>query len=265
MLRRLTFASALVIVFDRRHSRDKPNAPGDRGLLPRPQRSRIRRLRKTARPSGSPVTTRVESDNSTKTETFTVPADASAAPTKVEAAPAALGRRGRAGGRGAGTRVTSPDGKWIARTQEKARPKDEPKYASDFEKRHHERFKGVTFDWKDFQRDGAAFPAPNPVAQPALQILLQRGCAAARRAEDARRPRHAAGGLDLASRAARLLAFTADPEFRDELKYDRSRSVDRDDRRQGHAADERRRRPQRRRLLARRQVPVLRRARSAPT
>ena len=52
----------------------------------------------------------------------------------------------------------SPDGKWIARTQEKPQPKDEPKYASEFEKRHQERFKGVTFDWKDFQRDGARLP-----------------------------------------------------------------------------------------------------------
>ena len=58
---------------------------------------------------------------------------------------------------------------WVVRTQEKAGPKNEPAYASEFEKRHAERFKGATFDWKDFQRDGGPFPAPNPAAQPALQ------------------------------------------------------------------------------------------------
>src|SRR6185295_8251656 len=79
---------------------------------------------------------------------------------KVEGAPAAAAPGGRGGGRGgrggggsaAGT--PSPDGKWIARTIDKPQPKEEPKYASEFEKRHQERFKGVIFDWKDFQRDG---------------------------------------------------------------------------------------------------------------
>src|SRR5688572_23154287 len=106
------------------------------------------------------VTTRGESDNGTRTETFVVPADGSARPSKVESATA--GRGGRGGGRGGGAAVPSPDGKWQVRTQEKALVKTEPKYASDFEKRHQERFKGVTFDWKDFQRDGAVFPVPNP-------------------------------------------------------------------------------------------------------
>ena len=166
------------------------------------------------------VTTRVESDNSTKTETFTVAADGSAAPVKVttnagDAPPAAGGR----GGRGGGTRVASPDGKWIARTQEKPQPKEEAKYASDFERRHQERFKGVTFDWKDFQRDGAAFPAPNPVAQPALHLVLQTaaGDTAARTLVDAdMRPANITWHPD-----GRLLAFTADADFRNELKYDR--------------------------------------------
>ena len=160
------------------------------------------------------VTTRVESDNSTKTETFTVPADGSAPPTKV----ATENGPGR-GGRGGVTRVPSPDGDWIARTQEKARPKPETKYASDFEKRHEDRFKGVTFDWKDFQRDGAAFPAPDPAAQPALQIVLQRATG----------DTTAKTLVDMDSRPAnltwhpsgRLIAFTADPDFRNELKYDR--------------------------------------------
>ena len=160
------------------------------------------------------VTTRIEADNSTKTETFTVPTDGSAPPTRVDAAP--TGR----GGRGGGTvRVTSPDGAWVARTNEKAQPKSEPKFANDFEKRHEERFKGTTFDWKDFQRDGAPFPSPNPAAQPAMRILLQRAGA-----DDAARTL-----VDMDMRpanlvwhpAGKLIAFTADPEFRDELKYER--------------------------------------------
>src|SRR4029079_8178099 len=114
------------------------------------------------------VQVRVESDNSTKTETFTVPADGSAPPTKVATADEGGGRAGQAGrsrrtagGEGAGeprvgglgigvVGVTSPDGKWAARTQEKARPKADPKYASDFEKRHQARFKGAMFGWNAF-------------------------------------------------------------------------------------------------------------------
>jgi len=169
------------------------------------------------------VQVRVESDNSTKTETFTVPADGSAPPTKVATADEGAGRAGQTGrgGRGNGVvRVTSPDGKWAARTQEKARPKADPKYASDFEKRHQERFKGAIFDWKDFQRDGAPFPVPNPAAAPALQIVLQpadaQGDAGAKTIVDLDlRPANLAWHRD-----GRLLAFTADPEFRDELKYD---------------------------------------------
>src|SRR5204862_4590850 len=120
-------------------------------------------------------TTRVETDNSTKTETFTVPTDASAPPTKVENAVGGRGGRGAGGGRGGSVTVKSPDGKWQIKTQEKPQPKADPKYASDFEKRHQERFKGVTFDWKDFQRDGAPFQVPDPSAAPAMQVLMQPG------------------------------------------------------------------------------------------
>ena len=149
---------------------------------------------------------------------------------------------------GGGLRITSPDGKWIARTQEKARTPAETKYASEFEKRHQERFKGVTFDWKDFQRDGGPFPAPNPSAQPALQIIVQpagaEGAAKTLVDQDLRPANltwHPNG---------QLLAFTADPEFRDETEVRPRRSLDRDDGGKGHATDQRRRGAQRRRLLA---------------
>ena len=83
----------------------------------------------------------------------------------------------------------------------------------------------MTFDWKDFQRDGAAFPVPNPAAAPALQIVLQPA--------DAQRdaPKTL---VDMDLRPAnltwhpdgQLIAFTADADFRDELKYDHRRSLD---------------------------------------
>jgi dipeptidyl aminopeptidase/acylaminoacyl peptidase len=161
------------------------------------------------------VTTRIEADNSTKTQSFTVPADGSAKPTKVENPPGG-GRGGR--GAGGGAPVTSPDGAWQVRTVEKPQPKPDAKYASDFEKRHQERFKGVTFDWKDFQRDGAPFPAPNPAAQPALQIVLQpaAGDGASRTLVDMDlRPANLTWHPN-----GRVVAFTADADFRDELKYD---------------------------------------------
>jgi dipeptidyl aminopeptidase/acylaminoacyl peptidase len=163
------------------------------------------------------VTTRVEADNSTKTETFSVPTDGSAPPSRLatasgeENAPA-----GGRGGRGGASRVTSPDGRWVARTQEKAQPAAAPAYASDFEKRHQERFKGVTFDWKDFQRDGAAFPVPNPTAAPALHVLVQpSGDGEAKPiVEMDLRPSNLTWHPD-----GKLIAFTANVDLRDELKY----------------------------------------------
>jgi dipeptidyl aminopeptidase/acylaminoacyl peptidase len=207
------------------------------------------------------VSTRVEADNGTTTETWIAQADASAPPRRVthdgqdvsgarwiaghalvysvdrqlwridpettaaaakvdapaEGPPAGSGRGGGRGGRGGG--ATSPDGAWFASTRDKPQPKPEAAHASDFEKRHQERFKGAIFDWKDFQRDGAAFPAPNPVAQPAQQVVVR----AARGGEP-----QVLVDMDLRPTGlawhpnGRLLAFTADPNWRDELKYSRA-------------------------------------------
>jgi dipeptidyl aminopeptidase/acylaminoacyl peptidase len=129
------------------------------------------------------------------------------------------GRGSRGGGRGGATPVVSPDGAWEAVVVDKPRTEEQAVYASDFERRHQERFRGVTFDWKDFQRDGAEFPAPNPVAQPAQQIELRP------RPADGRAPRVLLDRLDL--RPGNLvwhpdgltLAFTADQNWRNELKY----------------------------------------------
>jgi dipeptidyl aminopeptidase/acylaminoacyl peptidase len=189
------------------------------------------------------VSTRIEDDNSTRTETFVVPADASARPLRVAhygkdiasaswtadsrleypaererwsldpQNPSAPPQKVAAGPGGA---IASPDARWIAFAKEKAQAKAERVYASEFEKRHEERFKGVSFDWKDFQRDGAPFPAPNLRARPAAQLVV----------------RPAGGGaekvlVDADLRPAeivwhpngQLLAFTADAAWREDLKY----------------------------------------------
>ncbi|HSC29756.1 MAG TPA: S9 family peptidase, partial [Vicinamibacterales bacterium] len=134
------------------------------------------------------------------------------------------GRGGRGGGRGgggAGGGSPSPDGRWLARAQDKPQPRPEPSSPSDFERRHlsGDRFKGVIFDWKDFQRDGAPFPAPDPTAQPAQQLVLQPASDGQPRVlvDMDLRPGGIAWHPD-----GQLLAFTADPERRNELKYSRT-------------------------------------------
>lgn len=120
------------------------------------------------------------------------------------------------GGRGGASPVPSADGRWIAETKEKPRPKADPTYASDFEKRHQERFKGVTFDWKDFQRDGAPFPAPDPTAASALQLVVRpaSGGQPTVLVDRDMRPSNVVWHPD-----GKRLAFTADATFRDALKY----------------------------------------------
>jgi len=191
------------------------------------------------------VSTRIEDDNSTRTETFVVRSDASAKPVRVvhygkdvtsptwtgdsrleytaerqhwtidPAAPSAAPVRAAALPAGA---VFSTDRKSIAFAKEKPQPKKDRVYASDFEKRHEERFKGVTFDWKDFQRDGQPFPAPNLHARPAAQLVVE--AVPASQGDE-----HVLVDLDLRPGDiawhpnGNLIAFTADPDWRDELKY----------------------------------------------
>ncbi|MGQ0734546.1 MAG: S9 family peptidase [Acidobacteriota bacterium] len=113
--------------------------------------------------------------------------------------------------------VLSTDGQWLALTRDRPQAKPEPAFASDFERRHQERFKGVTFDWKDFQRDGQPFPAPNLRARPGADLVIQPvggGPVKVLMNHDVR-PTNIAWHPNGA-----LLAFTADPDWRDELKYE---------------------------------------------
>jgi len=129
------------------------------------------------------------------------------------------GRGGRGGGRGRGaaTATPSPDGRWRAELRDKPQTKNEPQYASDFEKRHQQRFEGAIFDWKDFQRDGQPFPVPDPRARPAVQIVVTpTGPGEPKTLVDADlRPSAIAWHSD-----GQRLAFVADPDWRDELKYE---------------------------------------------
>jgi dipeptidyl aminopeptidase/acylaminoacyl peptidase len=113
--------------------------------------------------------------------------------------------------------IPSPDGTWLALVKDKPQPRVAPAYASEFEKRHEERFKGKTFDWKDFQRDGQPLPAPNLRARPAAQLVVQAvGGGETRVLVDTDiRPASVAWHP-----AGTLLAFVADPDWRDELKYE---------------------------------------------
>jgi dipeptidyl aminopeptidase/acylaminoacyl peptidase len=210
------------------------------------------RVQTVASPSISPsgrwvaftVSTRIEDDNSTRTETFLVSSDASTKPARVvhygkdvttptwtadsrldymaerqhwtidpsnlSAAPV------KAAALPAGA-VFSVDRKSIAFAKDKPQPKKDRQYASDFEKRHEERFKGVTFDWKDFQRDGQPFPAPNLRARPAAQVVVQPAGGGAEKVlfDGDLRPTNLAWHPN-----GTMVAFTADADWRDELKYE---------------------------------------------
>ncbi len=206
------------------------------------------------------VATRIEEDNSTRTETWLVPSDATVKPTRVlhygrdvtgarwsddsrleyaadrqrwritplnpgppmSVAPAAGAARTGRGGRGASdtpaaTAIPSPDGKWVATTTEKPAARREAQTASDFERRHEERFKGAIFDWKDFQRDGQPFPVPDPRARAAMQIAVAPAAGGDRKvlADLDLRPTGLAWHPD-----GTHLVFIADSDWRDELKYE---------------------------------------------
>jgi dipeptidyl aminopeptidase/acylaminoacyl peptidase len=126
---------------------------------------------------------------------------------------------GGRGGPASGVALASPDGKWKATVRDTPPSKREATFASDFEKRHEERFKGVQFDWLDFQRDGQPFPVPNrtdPQVNPPQEIFLTPNDGGAERqlTRLALRPMGTAWSPD----GARLV-FTADSSYRDERKY----------------------------------------------
>ena len=205
------------------------------------------------------VGTRVEETNGETTEVWAVPTDGSAPARRVSpdgsnagtprwsadgriryqtagrtwevdpASPERVTEVDRAGGGGGGggaarpsaARVTlpSPDGKWTAWLRDVPVPKREVTFASEFERRHEERFRGVQFDWLDFQRDGQPFPVPNradPTVSPPQEIVLAPNDGGAERqlTQLGLRPTGTAWSKD-----GTRLVFTADSAYRDERRY----------------------------------------------
>ncbi len=116
------------------------------------------------------------------------------------------------------TVLPAPDGhsRAILRAMPPSRP---PRViASEFERRHEERFRGRRFDWLDFQRDGQDYPVPDrtdPVANPPQEIFLAGDAGAERQLTRlGLRP----AGLAWHPNGDRLL-FTADSAYRDERRY----------------------------------------------
>jgi dipeptidyl aminopeptidase/acylaminoacyl peptidase len=115
----------------------------------------------------------------------------------------------------------------VATLEEQDEGEEEPDGLSPFERRHEERFQGVQFDWLNFQRDGALFPAPDPTANPPREIHIQPVEGGA--SPEGNVTAEARILTDLGMRPSspvwhpnsRVLAFTADPDWRDERRYGR--------------------------------------------
>ena len=122
----------------------------------------------------------------------------------------------------AGRLFESPDGKHAAVIRDVPLPRHDRVYKSDFERRHEERFRGVQFDWLDFQRDGQPFPVPNrvdPVVTPPQEIFVSdNGSPNAGTARQITRLGLRPSALDW-SRDGRAIVFTADSSYRDERRY----------------------------------------------
>jgi dipeptidyl aminopeptidase/acylaminoacyl peptidase len=131
------------------------------------------------------------------------------------------GRGGGGGGGGAGGGMVSPDGKMVAAVRNIPVARRERVFASDFEKRHEDRFKGVQFDWLNFQRDGGQFPVANrvdPEINPPQEIFVTPTGGVERQLTHlGLRPAGANWNAD-----GTTLVFTADSSYRNERLYGRS-------------------------------------------
>jgi len=117
-------------------------------------------------------------------------------------------------------RWPSPDGRTIAFLRSMPMPQHDRTFASDFERRHDERFRGVQFDWLNFQRDGQPFPVPNradPAVNPSQEIFLA-APGADSAAQQLTRISLRPAGVEW-NRDGTALLFTADSDYRDERKY----------------------------------------------
>jgi dipeptidyl aminopeptidase/acylaminoacyl peptidase len=113
--------------------------------------------------------------------------------------------------------VVSADGKWIAAAKDGPRPVVEEAAATEFEKRHANRFKGRSFDWMRFQSDGQDYPTPDPRLRPAAEITITPVAGGAGNAVTklGLRPANLAWHPN-----GSLVAFTADEGWRNEQEYE---------------------------------------------
>ena len=118
--------------------------------------------------------------------------------------------------------VRSPNGELLAQlVRETIRPTART-FASDFEKRHEERFRGAQFDWMTYKRDGSPAPVRDPrdlVTNPPVEIFIANADGTSTR-------RLTRLGLQPSNlqwtRSGNALLFAADSIYRDELTYDRT-------------------------------------------
>ena len=132
------------------------------------------------------------------------------------------GRGGRGGG---GGQQASPDGKLIVTVRDVPPPVRTKTFASDFEKRHEERFKGVQFDWMEFHRDGGPLPVPNvkdPQVSPPQELFIEPvGADSSRRSRQLTHLALRPVGVQWKKDGSELL-FSADSAYREERVYGRT-------------------------------------------
>lgn len=194
------------------------------------------------------VSTRVEEDNSTLTESWLVRADGSGQPQRIVHQGADVANPGWTdGGRlsfevGEGERwsvdpdrlndaatpeattepegTLSPDGRWRALVRDIERPTAPGPEMTDFERRHAERFEGAQFDWYPFVRDGQEFPLPDRSLMNSAEIFLVAADGSGEERQLTRlglRPGNVSWSPD-----SRTLLFSADPNVFEELLYART-------------------------------------------
>jgi dipeptidyl aminopeptidase/acylaminoacyl peptidase len=194
------------------------------------------------------LVTRHEANNADSSEVWLVKSDGAAVPRRVSAAGThatapSWDERGRLTFASAGRRwvavdgqplvevggveqsaqsaraLRSPDGRWNAWLRPVPVTRPTRATASEFQRRHEERFRGRQFDWLDFQRDGQRYPVPNradPSVTPAQELWVStNGDTAARQITRlALRPTGVQWSPD-----GSVLLFTADADYRDERRY----------------------------------------------
>ncbi len=114
--------------------------------------------------------------------------------------------------------LPAPNGARIALLRDVTPPPPAMDLRNDFERRHDDRFKGVQFDWLNFQRDGQRMPVPDrtsPRTAPTQEIWVTTPGAEPRQITQL-------GLRPVGTQwngAGTALVFTADSAYRDERRY----------------------------------------------